>query len=229
MRSIIELGHVVGDAERLDGGEVPAPARQCALEDQQLLLVEGAQELGDEEGVALGLGQHEVGELGAVGGAALEGVGEELAHVLDGEWEEGDAGDVDVVGAELVEGHAQGMGGIDLAVAIGADDEEVAHVWVGEHELDQAQAGGVCPLQVVEEDDQGVLCAAEDLEKALEGAVEAILGLGGAEPGDRWLGSDEEGELGEYLDEHLAIRAQGLPHRELPRGEALPRAGPGAG
>ncbi len=220
-----ELDHVVGDAEGLDGGEVPAPSGQGAIEAEQLLLVQGAQELVDEEGVALGLGDEQVGELGAVVGAALEGVGEELAHVRDGERGEGDALDGDLVGAELVEGHAQGMRGIDLAVAIGADDEQVAHIGVGEHELDQAEAGDVGPLEVVEEDDQGVLGGAEDLEEALEGAIEAILGLGGAEPGDRWLGSDEEGELGDDLDQHLAARAEGRLHRLLPGGELL--LGPG--
>ncbi len=216
-----QLDHVVRDREPSDGGEVPAPASQRAVEGQQPVLMQRAQEVADEERVACGLGDHELGQLGAVVRAALQAIGEQLADVVGAERPERDAPDVELLGGELVEHHGQGMRGVDLAVAIGADQEQVVDTRVGHHELHQAEAGGVRPLQVVEEHDQRVLDAAQHLQEALEHEVEAMLGLDRREVGHGRLRADEERERGPHIDEHLGVRAERVAQRLSPLHEPL--------
>ena len=61
-------------------------------------------------------------------------------------------------GVELV---PQRMGGIDLVVPVGADQQQVLHVPLGQQVLNQVERGRVEPLQVVEKQRQRMLRSRE--------------------------------------------------------------------
>ncbi len=54
------------------------------------------------------------------------------------------------------------MQGVHLVVPIGADDEHVSHVRMGQDVLEQMERGHIDPLQVVEEERERMLRPRED-------------------------------------------------------------------
>ncbi len=103
-----------------------------------------------------------------------------------------------------------GWAAIDLVVAEGADDEEVAGLAVGHEVGEEAEAGGVCPLEIVDEHGERVLGGGAGGEQAAEQAAEAGLALGERQLGDGRLGPDDEAELGDEIDDQLAALAERL-------------------
>ena len=57
------------------------------------------------------------------------------------------------------------MGGIDLVVAIGADQQQVPHLRLGQQILQQIERRRVEPLQIVEEERQRMLRPGEDADE----------------------------------------------------------------
>ena len=57
------------------------------------------------------------------------------------------------------------MRGVDLVVPIGADQQQMLHVRLRQHILEQIERGGVEPLQIVEEERQRVLRTREDADE----------------------------------------------------------------
>ncbi len=152
-----EVDDVVRVPERVDRGEVPAPARAgCVREDA--VVVQRPDELLDEERVAAGLRLHRVGERPAV--AALEAVREHLEQVRARERGEDDVAHDEPGVLELLDGPDERVPGRHLVVAVGAAEEERLERVVGEERAEQPEARGVDPLQIVEEQDERVRRAA---------------------------------------------------------------------
>src|SRR3984957_2898766 len=67
------------------------------------------------------------------------------------------------------------MGSIDLVVTVGADQQQMLHLRLDQQILDQIEGGRIEPLQIVEEQDQGVFRSSEDADKPTEDHLEATL------------------------------------------------------
>jgi hypothetical protein len=82
--------------------------------------------------------------------------------------------------------------------------------------LDEIERRRIQPLQIVEEQRERVLLAREHAKEAPEDHLKAILGVLRRHVRDRWLFSDNELELGNKVDDKLAVRAQRLAQGVLP-------------
>ena len=102
------------------------------------------------------------------------------------------------------------MGGGDLIVAVGTDQQEVAHLGIGHEMLDQIEGRRIQPLQIVEEQRQRMLRTGEHAEETPEHQLEAILAILRRQIGHRRLLADDEGQLRDQIDHELAVRAEGL-------------------
>ena len=86
---------------------------------------------------------------------------------------------------------ASGWLGVDLVVAVGAEEEQVGVLLrVGEHRGQEVEGGDVAPLQVVDEQRQRRLRAGEAAEEAIEEVVEAVARLDRRQRRDRGLRAD---------------------------------------
>ena len=224
------LGHeradAVAHAAVADPIDVPAPAPRRGIEGDQAARVERAEELGDEERVALGLARDQRGELarGRLAGAA-HGALDELFDVRRFERAEAHLAGLERAPLDLVEGDHQGVRAVDLVVAVGADEEEIAAGGVAHQERQQPERAGVGPLQIVEEEDQGVRGLGEDAEEALEDDVEPVLRLGRPERGHLGLRADQQRHLGDHVGDDAAVRAERRDELGAPRRHPLLLAG----
>src|SRR5688572_8562115 len=66
------------------------------------------------------------------------------------------------------------MSGINLVVAVRADEEQVPYVSAGQQRLQHAERRRICPLQIVEEHHQRVILLCERAEEVLEDELEAV-------------------------------------------------------
>ncbi len=122
---------------------------------------------------------------------------------------------------EIFDRVGERMGGRHLVVAVRADDEETRQIGTGQEEREQAQRRRVRPLEVIEEEHQGVIRMRERAEKPLEHPVEAILGLGRVEGRDRRLRPDQASHGWDDVHDHLAARPHGGQHALPPGGDLL--------
>ena len=79
--------------------------------------------------------------------------------------------------AELVEGRRQRLRGRDLVGAGGADEQHVPGVRVGRQIGHQVRAGGVHPLQIVEEEGERVFRAREGAGELADHHAQPVLGV----------------------------------------------------
>src|SRR5262249_2441295 len=91
-----------------------------------------------------------------------------------------------------------------------------AHVGVRQKVVEERQLRRVEPLHVVEEERQGMLRPGEDAEEAPEHQLEAPVRVLGRQLRDRWLVAEDARELGDEVDQELAVRAQCLPQGGAP-------------
>lgn len=145
---------------------VPNPLAGGMIERQRADPVELLEQLPHEEGVAAGaLGQHLRQRRHRIGGAPKGGCHQRLHRdSVEGLEVQGLVVHGGRVDAGLQAVHA--VGRIDLAVAPGPDEQQVSGARLGEQVAHQLKAGRVGPLQVVDEQDQGVRGAAEGLDGA---------------------------------------------------------------
>ena len=87
-----EIDDVVGVARGLDACQVPGPGRGIRVEREEPLLGQRRDKLEGEEGVASGLLVHELGQGPGAVPHAVQGVGDELANIVEGEGRQHDVG-----------------------------------------------------------------------------------------------------------------------------------------
>ena len=132
-------------------------------------------------------------------------VGDEPVHLAPGQRPEDDVAHDGAAVAELVERRRQRMRGRDLVVAEGADEQQVPGVGVGHQIGDQVRAGGVHPLQIVEEEGEGVLRAREGADELAEHHAQPVLGLAERQLGQLGLRADDQLDLGQEVDDQPAV------------------------
>src|SRR5262249_30766618 len=134
--------------------------------------------------------------------------GDERADILEPQRRENDLLQAHAGASDLVQAAHQGMAGIYLIVAIGADEKQRAHIRLGREIGQQRERRRVEPLQVVEEQRQGVVGRGEYAEETPEHQPEARLRLVRRKIEDRRLFADDELELGDEVQHQLRIAAQ---------------------
>ena len=121
------------------------------------------------------------------------------------------------------------MRGADLVVPVRPDQQQTPHLRMGDQMLDEVECRRIQPLQIVEEQRERMFLAREHAEEAPENHLKAILGVLRRQVRDRRLWSDHELELGNEVDDELAVRAQRLAQGVPPPaklGLALAEKGP---
>ncbi len=224
-RQAIELGaheieDVVGVAFLADERQVPGPGSPLVVAPEQLLLGELGEELGREERIAARLLVHQLRDRPRVLLGAAQGLGDEPGNIVEPERRQHDLMDRRAGCTDLVEGCDQRMSRIDFGVAVGADDHQVRHAFVGDQMLHHVERGVVEPLQVVEKQDERALGPRKGCDEAPEHRPEPDLCFRRRKLGQRRLRPDHQLELGNEVHHQLAVGAHGgcdgvAPAREL--------------
>src|SRR5215468_2951595 len=87
------------------------------------------------------------------------------------------------------------MRGRDLIIPVGADQQHVPHIRMSQQVLKQIERGRVEPLQIVEEERQGMFRSGKYSQEAAENELVASLSVLKRQLGDRTLLSDDEFQL----------------------------------
>src|ERR1700722_10631662 len=97
------------------------------------------------------------------------------------------------------------MGGINLVVSVGADQQQMLRVRLGQKVLDQIERCRVEPLQIIEEQGQRMF-PCEYADKSSEHQLEPALRILWRKLGDRRLFSYDEFQFGNQIHNELAVR-----------------------
>src|SRR5262249_13044447 len=97
----------------------------------------------------------------------------------------------------------QGMGRIDLIVPVGANDQQMTHVRLGQQIFQQIERRGVQPLQIVEEQRERMLRPRKYTDESTEHELKASLRILRRNLGDSWLLSDDELQFGDQIHHEL--------------------------
>src|SRR5258708_4456363 len=106
-----------------------------------------------------------------------------------------------------------------FVVAIGADQQQVAHFWMSNEMLEKIERRRIQPLQVVEKKRKRVFLPREHADESPKHHLEAFLRLHWGQVRNRRLLSDDELEFRDEIDDERAVRAQCLLKRGLPSGK----------
>jgi hypothetical protein len=104
----------------------------------------------------------------------------------------------------------------DLIVPVGANQQQVFDFGVRNEMLEEVKRCRIQPLQIIEEQCERVLLASERSEEAPENHLEAVVRILRREVGNGLLFTDNEFDLGDKVDDELAVRAYRVPQRSPP-------------
>ena len=108
------------------------------------------------------------------------------------------------------------MIGAHVIVAIRPDQQHVARIGMRYQRLDDGQSRRVEPLQVVDENHQGVPGSCKHPEKVPEDGLEPQLRFQWRERGNRRLRTDQNCQLGNEVGQKASLLADGLSDRVAP-------------
>ena len=211
-----EVDDVVGVTLGADALEIPGPAGGAMVECEQVLLGKRVEKLNDEERVAARLLAHKLRQRRAAPRLAAKRIGNQLFEVLRGKRREGDLLHLSAFVLDRCELARQRMCGIDLVVAVGADQQQMVYVLLAEQIHEQIERGRVEPLQIVEEERQRMFGPRENADEPPEHQLETPLCVLWREFGDRRLLADDEVQFGDEVDHEPSVRPQRLAQRVAP-------------
>ena len=128
------------------------------------------EELDREKRIAAGLLVHQPRQRLGPFLFAMKGVGDQPEHIVFGQRTKHDGLNARPALADGVERQHERVSGADLVVAIGAEQQEVFDVGVGEQILEKVKRRRIQPLQIVQKQGERMLRAGEDAEEAPEHA-----------------------------------------------------------
>ena len=163
----------------------------------------------DEKWVPVGLRHDEARELGCASDLLVEGLGDEPRHVVLPNRAQTHLVDGSSILAHGVERPRERVSRVDLRIAVGAQEQQVAIVRIARPQFDEPERGRVGPLQIVQEEHERVLWPGDHAQEGREYEVEAILRLLGSELRSRRLRAEDSLELGNDVDENLAAGRDG--------------------
>src|SRR5262245_28467439 len=98
------------------------------------------------------------------------------------------------------------MGGVDFVVPVGADHNQVPHIWLGQQILKQIERCCVEPLQIVEEKSERMLRPREDADESPEDQLKPALPVLWWKNRDRWLFADDVRQFGDQIHNQQSVR-----------------------
>ena len=214
-----EVHHIVGVPLGVNAIEIPAPARRVMVKGKQALVVERVQELNGKKRIAARLLVHQLRQRRGLLRPAAQRIRDQLLHVRTRQRRQADLLQVGPRLADRLELARQRMSGIDLVVAVGADQQQVPHLRLGQQILHQIERRRVEPLQIVKEERQRMLRPGEDAEKPPEHQLEAALRLLRRQLRDGRRFADDQLQFGNQIDHELGVRAQRLAQGVAPAGQ----------
>src|SRR5216683_3756883 len=191
----------------------------ACVKGEEMLFGKRCQELDGKKGIAGRLLVHQPRKRCSIVPSAVNGIGDELAQILDGERRDRELAECRSGFANGLERQHQGMGWADLVFPVGADHEKVARVRVGDHILEEFEGRRVEPLEVVQEQHAWMLLLGKHGEEPTKDCMKAVLGLARSELWNRHLGADESLDIRDKIDDELAIAPQSLAELGPPQVE----------
>ena len=116
-------------------------------------------------------------------------------------------------GLELVH---ERMGRVDFVVSIGADHQQMAQVGSDHQIFEKVERRRVDPMQIVEEERQGMFRRSEYADETPERDLEQPAGLLRRKIGSGWRLADDQLEFGHELDHKPSLRAKRFAQRPAP-------------
>src|SRR5262245_37954927 len=110
----------------------------------------------------------------------------------------------------------QRMRGIDLVVAVGADQQQVPQIRVGQQVFEQVERRGIEPLQVVEKERKRMLRPGKYTDETPEHEQETALRLLWLKCRDRWRLPNDQLQFGDEVGHEPRIGLQRLQKRVAP-------------
>src|SRR5262249_42602183 len=108
------------------------------------------------------------------------------------------------------------MGRVDFVVPIGTDHQQVAQVGADHQIFEEIERRRVDPMQIVEEECQGMFRLSECANEAPEGDLEQPAGLRRRKVGSGRLLADDQLEFGYELNHESSVRPKRLAQRGAP-------------
>ena len=211
-----QVNDVVGDSVGADARHVPSPCRRVRFEFDQPFGGEGGQELDYKEGIARRLLIHQPRERLYEGTLLTNAVGDKLSHIVERQRGEHDVPHHRAGLTDRVQRQHQRMGGADLVVPVGADEQEVPDVGMDDDMLDQFERGCIEPLHVVEKERERMFLARNYTEKGPEHRQEPVFRILGGELRHGRLLADYQFQFGNEIDQELAVRTDRIAERGAP-------------
>src|SRR5262249_39911376 len=142
---------------------------------------------------------------------APQGVRNQLPEMLSSERLKPDLLYPAASGLDRVELAHERMACRDFVVAVGTDEEKMAQIGSVQQVFEQIERGCIEPLQVIEEERQGMFRPSEDADELLEHQLKAPLRILWRKLRDRQRLSDDELHFRNEIGNQSCVRAQRLP------------------
>ena len=181
--------------------------------------VERMDEFDREKGIAAGLrvqGRRQGPHLGT---RRIQHIGQQRIEVIQGQAGQGQYRQGCPRGRQPADQTHERMSGIHGVVAVGAEQEQAVERRVVQQRGDEVQRGLVGPLQVVEEQDQGMAGCGDLAQQGDQQGPQTDLRLDGAERRHRWLGTEQRRQFRHRLEQRAGVRTQAGQHPLAPPGE----------
>ncbi len=192
----------------MDATGIPAPLPRVMIESEQVFVDKRVQKLNHEEGIAGGFVMHELSQRRDALRFAVKRRCDQVRDVHPGEGRQRDLIDRDASVPDGLKLARQWMRGIDLVVAVRADQHEVSQIRVRQKVFKQIERRRVEPLQIVEKKRKRMFSAGKHADETPEHQYETMLRLLWRKLHDGRRVTDDELQFGNEVGHELRVAVQ---------------------
>src|SRR5215468_6997175 len=205
-----KVDHIVSMALRADAVYIPGPFPLVIVECQQTLVDKRRDELNGKKWIARRLVMDELRQCGGIFRSAAKAISDQLCQIVTGQRREHDLLYARSGLPDCLQLAHQRMRCSDFVIAVSSDKEKIAEVGLAHQLLQQVERCCVEPLQIIEEERQGMFRPCEDAYEQPKHSLEAPLRILPRKLGyRRWL-SDEELQFRNEIHHQSRVRSQRL-------------------
>src|SRR6266853_6229933 len=140
----------------------------------------------------------------------MQRIGDEPANIIELEPRQHDLMHPRIDSADRLQRPQKRVRGADLVVTVGANQQQVPHLWMRDQVHEEVERRCIKPLQIIKKQGERMLLAREYAKEAPEHHLETVLRVLRRQVRDRRLFSDHELQLRNEVDDELTVRAQRL-------------------
>src|SRR5438105_1188837 len=137
----------------------------------------------------------------------MNSVRDEPLQILAGKWCKHDLLDGGSVLSDGSQSAGKRMRGINFVASVRANQHQMLHIGLQQQAFKQIERGRIEPLQIVKEENQGVLLACEYTYESPENELEPALRILGWKFGYWWLFSKNELQFGHNVEHEQPVWA----------------------